>query len=214
MLRFFHPSLEKRLLAKIWPTWGDLGSTFGALGSHKLVVEHLFVAQSFVAIANLAMCIWILFAKYPRPSAEIIIRKLEKLLAARIESDRSIYPVEDMLPLEEELVAWDRYLARGGLANVRQINLTAVLGVIYAPRLSQYQTEYRKGYAAGLSDPNIPYGTLCFLTKRFLSHVCGRPIQKPDDPTESGFDEIALCSFYFTRVWLALNEVIDKERNA
>lgn len=201
MFGLFKSSTESRAMRHVWPTIGDLRV---AIPSEHVGFSYPFALQSATAFANLGIALRVLFQSECETNAKVLTEMISALLFQRIKAHKVEYVVTDILKLAEEQNSWK--VAVGADPGITRCALSPILIPIWRQRLALCREDIRRGaeMVAKNNGRTAGYGIVGFVAKRWLSQISGRPIAHEDTLAEAGFDDLALASFYFNRVAVAI----------
>jgi hypothetical protein len=140
-----------------------------------------------------------LFAKLDPAVATEVAKAVERRIASAIALFPFSFPVTQLLKLPSEQDAWRAW--SGNSADGSNSRLETIVNIVWAQRLSDYQTDLRKSMKLALEGRFNAYGPVVFLTKRYLSHKTGIPIDPSSCLPEEGLEHFMRYNYYLTSVF-------------
>jgi len=203
MFHIFRKPLEDRLLQCVW----DIpGGTENVLPINLSDPKGIALFQSSISLANLSLACAVLFTRFDRTIATKKVKIIESRVIASIGAVDLNFLVSDVLKLESERNAWITW--SGSPIDGIHSYLHSILDVVWARRLSDYQSDimrgmdlYRRGGAQG-------FGPLVFLTKRFLSHRTGLIIDPRSSLPEDGLSHFLEHSIHFMGILQIIQKTV------
>ncbi|HXB02028.1 MAG TPA: hypothetical protein VNV15_04320 [Opitutaceae bacterium] len=196
MSDFSNLPVDERIFLDIWEIPGN---------SEKIIPidfsdpKEAAIFQSITSIANLAIACDMLFTTLDRSVATELAKAVERRILSAVALFPFRFPVNTILKLPSELDAWKAW--SGKPADGVHSNLETILNIVWAQRLGDYQTDLITSMKLSLDSRFNAYGPVVFLTKRYLSHKTGIPIDPQSCFPEVGLEHFAQYNYYLMGIF-------------
>lgn len=193
MFGIFRASLEDRIYSHIWPKHDDL---IMACPVASPLTKYPEALEAMVAVANFGLACTILTKCASIKNYDSLLKSLDNRLWSNVSKNQKPYKVSDLILLADERNLWRANM--GDDPSDTLSNLHAVLSPLFPKRVRQYQEDSGNDLADMLHNPNASFTKFNFISKRFESHITGRPILCQNKRIEDGFSP--LITVYFVSI--------------